>query len=67
MKDCFVLYYDRDTTSIEEVYDIFKRLENIETMKGKTLIVLPDTVNLKNCTKDELKMYKEYIEELINE
>lgn len=71
MKDCFVLYYNPDTTSIEKVYDIFKRFENIETMKGKTLIVLPDAVNLKSYTKDELKellkIYKEYTEELINE
>ena len=71
MKNCFVLYYNLDTTSVEEIYDIFKRLENIETMKGKTLIALPDAVNLKSYTKDELKellkIYKEYTEELINE
>lgn len=71
MKDCFVLYYDQDSVSVEEVYDIFKRLQDIPSMKGKTLIVLPKTVNLCSYTKDELKQlleyYKKYIEELLNE
>lgn len=71
MKDCFVLYYDSNYISVEEVYDIFKRLENTPSIKDKTLIVLPETVNLCSYTKDELKQllkyYKKNIEELFNE
>lgn len=71
MKDCFVLYYNQDSVSPEEVYDIYKRLERASCMEGKILIVLPDTVDLKSYTKDELKMlldrYKQITEELLNE
>ena len=71
MKDCFVLYYDQDNVSVEEVYDIFKRLKDTPSMKDKTLIMLPEVVNLCSYTKDELKQilehYKKYIEELLNE
>lgn len=71
MKDCFVLYYNQDSVSVEEVYDVFKILEKASCMEGKTLIVLPDVVDLKNYTKNELKMlldrYKQITEELLNE
>ena len=52
MKDCFVLYYNLDSISVNEVYDIFKRLENC--IEGKTLFVLPDAVCLKDYSKEEL-------------
>lgn len=71
MKDCFVLYYSQDSSTVEEIYEIFKKLEKSSYMEGKTLIVLPDIVDLKNYTKDELKMlldrYKQITEELLNE
>lgn len=69
MKDCFVLYYNLDSISVNEVYDIFKRLENC--IEGKTLFVLPDAVCLKDYSKEELvqllKIYSNYTEELLNE
>lgn len=71
MKDCFVLYYNQDSVSVEEIYDIWKKLERASCMEGKILIILPDVVDLKNYTKDELKMlldrYKQITEELLNE
>ena len=71
MKDCFVLYYNQDSVSAREVYDIYKELERASCMEGKTLIVLPDIVDLKNYSKDELRMlldrYKQITEELLNE
>ena len=71
MKDCFVLYYNQDSVDAGEVYDICKRLERASCMEGKILIVLPDVVDLKNYTKNELKMlldrYKQITEELLNE
>jgi hypothetical protein len=71
MKDCFVLYYNQDSISVNEVYDIYKRLEEAKCMEGKTLIVLPDVVYLKNYSKEELvqllKFYSNCIEELLNE
>lgn len=71
MKDCFVLYYNQDSVDTGEVYDICKRLERASCMEGKILIVLPDVVDLKNYTKNELKMlldrYKQITEELLNE
>ena len=71
MKDYFVLYYNQDSVSVEEVYDIYKKLEEIFCTEGKILIVLPDIVNLKSYTRGELKMllsiYKQNIEELLNE
>ena len=71
MKDCFVLYYNQDSISVNEVYDIYKRLEEAKCMKGKTLIVLPDVVYLKNYSKEELvqllKFCSDYMEKLINE
>ena len=71
MKDCFVLYYNQDSVSVNEIYDVFKRLEKVNCMEGKTLIVLPDVVCLKNYSKEELiellKFYSDYMEKLINE
>ena len=52
MKDCFVLYYNQDSVSAGEVYDIYNRLERASCMEGKILIVLPDIVDLKSYTKD---------------
>ena len=54
MKDYFVLYYDLDSVSVEEVYDIYKRLEGANCMEGKTLIILPNTVCLKDYSKENL-------------
>ena len=54
MKDCFVLYYNLDSVSVNEVYDIFKRLEKTNCIEGKTLFVLPDAVCLKDYNKEEL-------------
>ena len=71
MKDCFVLYYNQDSVSVNEVYDVFKKLEKVNCMEGKTFIILPDVVCLKNYSKEELvqllKIYSNYTEELLNE
>ena len=70
MKDCFVLYYNQESSTPEEIYEIFKNLEKC-FKEGQTLIVLPDIVDLKSYTKDELKIlldrYKQITEELLNE
>ena len=72
MKDYFVLSYNQDSIDVQGVYDIYKRLEEeAKCMEGKTLIVLPDVVCLKNYSKEELiellKIYSDYTEKLINE
>ena len=70
MKNFFVLSYDMEVTSIEELQDIFNLVRDALPPE-QSIICLPDIVSLKSCTKDQLKIfldnYKKMVEGLFNE
>ena len=64
MKNYFVLTYSRDS-DLETVYEAAQMLKN--RFSDKQIIILPDFLNLKDYTKEDLKILLTYINKYIRE
>ncbi len=64
MNNYFVLTYSKDS-DLETVYEAAQILKN--KFSDKQIIVLPDFLNLKDYTKEDLKILLTYINKYIRE
>ena len=64
MKNYFVLTYSRDS-DLETVYEAAQMLKN--RFSDKQIIILPDFLNLKDYTKEDLKILLTWINKYIRE
>lgn len=68
MKDYFVLTFSQDC-DVESAHDAIITLQ--KAFPDKYIIGLPETIGLKNCSKEELinllEFYSDYMKELLNE
>lgn len=60
MKDYFILTYNVETTTVEQVQNIFEQIQGMLKPTQK-LICLPDTLSLTSYTRQELERFlKDY-------
>ena len=68
MKDYFVLTFSQDC-DLESAHEAVITLQ--KAFPDKYIIGLPETIGLKDCTKEELinllEFYSDYMKELLNE